>query len=576
MRRLLEIIVLIALTKGFWMAFLLLQSEMHPAHHGWDGAIYTAVGRGILNGLTPYVDLFETKPPGMYLISALSLWLFDDIRLGNILQGFVEIGLVMALLLPLLRVPSWLRRQDRLLFLAVTLVFGILLMAYTVERAGHFQSETFGTFLLTLYGALLFLTRGTKAWLRILGSTLCIALAIGIKEPFLFIALAICIIAVPRWRDWPRAYVLPLAAALAVGTLVMLLLGYLQPYLSIYLPEMIIGRAGYFGVPVWYYVFLANYPLQNIAQFSMPLVIAVTVLWFASLAYSAHAWESLRKAMSLFLSVGLFAALIAGLGIVVRKYAGQQDVADTLLFLSLSAVVLFIAIVVPLVRRFLGGEDASDVLSAVMRYIAALVLTLFVMGSGGFLTQHYGFPVALYAVLFMIFTLHTMEHWDVPFHRWMYMGVALLACAGVLLLPTSGIMPALQERIAAEDVHKNNARTIDLLMDSCGFDRYLMFAVNVPYEHTRHSPFGPGFHRPEFSVPVSWRPPPIPYLQEGFQASVESTSFVILPREQSKEMPEKLAVYILEHFTQTPPACAASAVPSRVKRSGIARVERVM
>src|SRR2546422_741744 len=40
-----------------------------------DAYLYFTVGRGILNGLLPYKDLFETKPPGMFLLSALSLWI---------------------------------------------------------------------------------------------------------------------------------------------------------------------------------------------------------------------------------------------------------------------------------------------------------------------------------------------------------------------------------------------------------------------------------------------------------------------------------------------------------------------
>jgi hypothetical protein len=38
-----------------------------------DYLLYTVVGRGILNGLTPYIDLFESKPPGMFLLAAVSL-----------------------------------------------------------------------------------------------------------------------------------------------------------------------------------------------------------------------------------------------------------------------------------------------------------------------------------------------------------------------------------------------------------------------------------------------------------------------------------------------------------------------
>lgn len=46
-----------------------------------DVLLYFAAGRGILNGLSPYIDIFETKPPGMFLLSALSLRVTGDERL---------------------------------------------------------------------------------------------------------------------------------------------------------------------------------------------------------------------------------------------------------------------------------------------------------------------------------------------------------------------------------------------------------------------------------------------------------------------------------------------------------------
>ena len=59
----------------------------------WDSPIYLALGRGITNGFKPYIDLFETKPPGIFLISALSFYLFDDTMLTYIFQALVVIGI---------------------------------------------------------------------------------------------------------------------------------------------------------------------------------------------------------------------------------------------------------------------------------------------------------------------------------------------------------------------------------------------------------------------------------------------------------------------------------------------------
>ena len=38
-----------------------------------DAPLYWAVGRGMLNGLTPYSEMYENKPIGVFLLSAISI-----------------------------------------------------------------------------------------------------------------------------------------------------------------------------------------------------------------------------------------------------------------------------------------------------------------------------------------------------------------------------------------------------------------------------------------------------------------------------------------------------------------------
>jgi hypothetical protein len=52
----------------------------------WDNPLYWTVGRGILNGLTPYAQLYENKPPGIFLFAALSFALTNDAIIGNIIS----------------------------------------------------------------------------------------------------------------------------------------------------------------------------------------------------------------------------------------------------------------------------------------------------------------------------------------------------------------------------------------------------------------------------------------------------------------------------------------------------------
>lgn len=63
-------VILIALAISFYrLSVIILYQVQMPAVS--DGAIYYAMGRGIVNGLTPYIDLFETKPPGIFFAQCI-------------------------------------------------------------------------------------------------------------------------------------------------------------------------------------------------------------------------------------------------------------------------------------------------------------------------------------------------------------------------------------------------------------------------------------------------------------------------------------------------------------------------
>lgn len=553
--------VLLALAKGLYMMFWLLASEMNAAHHGWDGAIYTTVGRGILNGLTPYTDLFETKPPGMFLISALSLWLVDSIHLANVLQGVAEITIIVALIVPTVVACKTFRTGKTVFFIASTLVFGCLLVAYTVQQAGHFQSESFGAAALALYAAYTMSTRNYKSIPYILVSALCFAFAIGVKEPFIFIALAVSLLATRKPKDLLFTYFLPLGIALIAGTIFMVAIGYLRPYLEVYLPEMLSGRAGYFNVPVWYYIFLVSKLLGSLWSFSKPLAVAIVLVWSACIAFAASAWKSPQKVVSLFLVVASFTVLIVTLGARVEYVSEHGGSVSSLLVLLGVSMCVYVATTYALLHRFLSSEEKNDILKASAVFLGSILLTTYVMGSGGFLRQHYGFPVALYAVLYMMFVTYSIQSWSIVFHRWVYYLVTLLTGVGMVMLPIAHIKTDLQQRIAGDAGQRKVAAQVDAIMDACTYERYVLVgSTTFPYQHTTHSPIGPGFHRMEFVSVVDWRPPPIPYLLETFKENLQTVELAIVAPDFPTNVPPDLVNYISLHFTTTPPACA-SALP---------------
>ena len=90
-----------------------------------DSSLYWAVGKGMLNGLVPYTDLFETKPPGIFIISAFSYWLTGGPSIGYVIQALSILGFPLILLFIVLRKGGGAGRTQKVVLLTLSLVFGI-------------------------------------------------------------------------------------------------------------------------------------------------------------------------------------------------------------------------------------------------------------------------------------------------------------------------------------------------------------------------------------------------------------------------------------------------------------------
>src|ERR1051325_2186251 len=206
-----------------------------------DTLIYFTVGRGMLNGLQPYRDLFESKPPGMFLLAALSLLLTQGPLLATVAD-------VLALLLPpaLLAVFSWrggsqLPLVRRSAFSVVAFIMGVLVMLYVEERAGPVQTEVFGAFFAILYVLNIAWTGRPTRRSTFINGVLLLA-AIGMKEPFLLTAFAGALLLSRDMKHFLQVFVFPLPIAAGLGVLGLLLIGVLPAYIDVYLPTMFARR----------------------------------------------------------------------------------------------------------------------------------------------------------------------------------------------------------------------------------------------------------------------------------------------------------------------------------------------
>ncbi len=111
--------------------------ELSGVFNAYDTNIYWAVGRGIVNGIPPYAGLFEIKPPGIFVLSALSFYFFDSPILTHIAQVFV---LLIIAIIPLL--AYILHSKEKSMFgVAFSVLLGMLLALYCDERSGQVEAE---------------------------------------------------------------------------------------------------------------------------------------------------------------------------------------------------------------------------------------------------------------------------------------------------------------------------------------------------------------------------------------------------------------------------------------------------
>jgi hypothetical protein len=239
----------------------------------WDTTMYWAVGRGIVNGIAPWSGLFETKPLGIFLLSAISFKIFDSPVLTHYFQAFV---LVLTAAIPVVAY-FFLSSYRSFVKLAFSCLAGLILALYSAERSGEVQVESFGAAFACLAiftMALQDFEKRKKLWISI--SAIGILGACGFKEPFLFPLFGISLILCKNIKDWLWRFLLPFAIAVATGALILLICGWLDDFLS-YLSFMSSTHISRYGSP--FRRAMEFHRLYNdMNAFSWGLAIAIFVL----------------------------------------------------------------------------------------------------------------------------------------------------------------------------------------------------------------------------------------------------------------------------------------------------------
>jgi len=461
----------------------------------YDASMYWAVGRGIVNGLVPYKDLFETKPPGIFLLSGLSLYLFNGRILGSIGQ---MISLGMIAVIPLLAINPFASKKINVevMFRSLTaLLFGCLMLLYVAQRSGEYQVESFAVAWAMLYILLIGKTKKTFTWAKILLASLCFLFSVGFKEPLFLTMLAAAIVLSSSWKSFLGTFVLPAIIAAGIGLLVLWIVGYLSPFQSIYLTEMLdrhIASDGFF----------------LLKAFQPQKIVAIVTDW--------NAFNS---------------------------------------FFALSALfLLFLTLIHPLVI-----PRPRECWLFPLRLSLALILSVGAIYLGGkwFYPHHYVVIVPLLFALFLLLVRNWNGNAPSTYVHFSWLSIALLSLLAATEVPHTNYQKALEKNREWTKPGKTMAAAVDTLLTDCKTERYLYIGLHGPklFGYTTHSPIGPLFYQFTYYLSGERSFFRSAFRQSLKRANLIVLS---KEKRELNDLDDEVMAYIKTNFTTKPWPCAAA------------------
>jgi hypothetical protein len=462
-----------------------------------DAPMYWTVGKGMLQGFRPYVDLYETKPPGIFLLSALSFKLTDTAVLTNII---CFICLLITGAAPFIGVAMNCKKSltglTKIILFISAFVFGVMIMLYSQLRSGAAQVENIGAGFAIIYILIISTIDSEKIKLnspKIWLSSLFLMFAVMMKEPFLLICIASSLFFIKTKKDFLKKLLLPMFAGGIAGVILMLVTGALAPYLKYYLPNMMGGHVSRFGPP-WIRGLDLKIILEDLAEFSPGLMIAVIVL-----------------VVFVFLSDFFF-----------KVVDNENKISD-------------------------------NILSGIKFYLSSYLLVFSVGLGGQYYSHHFVFAVPLYITLF----LHIVENYkgiklnnmkDLIGVDGILVSIGIACSIGIAVLPDYGYEYYFATRKL--EVMKDNAEYVDDVLDRVGEDTYQFLGFNgdVFYCFTEHLPQGPIFFQDPFSFTDTDN-----WFSKSLANQLDKVDIIIIDWLDVGEMNEYVEDYISDNFTEQPP-----------------------
>ncbi len=560
---LVAIVVVLVLGKVLLDMVHTLALELEGPMHS-DAGSYVMVGRAILNGLKPYTDIFDAKPPGIYLLMAVSLWLTN----GEMFATWLQVALFLCFPI-LIASYAFTASEKKWTFPQTWLIAGIgfigsaVLMFYTEERSGALQPEGFGFFFSMVYAFVLLRTE-LRSRTSIAVASVAMLLSIGMKEPFLIANFAIALLLTPSWKGLLRTFVLPLGLAAITGCIVLWSLGLLWPYFGVHLPNMLIHRVQEVTEysPLWlrrmrtgriYADIVKYYPSSRFTGWM------IILLWMSTPLFLSRKRQSWKKVICSW--VMMFPTMVAmNLVFLILTLKGMYPDAPVLSIINQSfSVKEYAWIIVALAGSFGLWRIDRTLLRRSVYTLAILYLAALAIAAGvAYHSNFFVFAIPVYGTLLLLGMRESINNRLSPMLLTILAGTVLLA--GIFYYPNPKHVEGHAGLLLSNYAHtRKDIERLDALLDACRVKRANINVSTVSLSFSKHSPWGPlmGLAMPAYF------PPDHAYGKQTVENILERTEVMVFNEEEfyTRELIKPILPLIKERFTEDIPDCAKPYLP---------------
>ncbi len=502
----------------------------------FDTYLYYTVGRALSEGKQPYLEMYENKPPMVFILSAISYKLFGNYYFTNVCAF---LSFVTMLIVPIVFcIISWKNHKSNLVLGALTVIFtlgtSILFMFFSEEKSAEVQIESFGTasiLLAILFCYLTDLNKNAKfysVWVILNGVFM--GIATMFKEPFALVGGVALLMFSHNKRDLLYKIVFPAMWAVVTCVIILLLSNCFVPYFTIYLKNMFSSHISIYGSP---FERMKNIKaiFDYLYEFSkiIPLLIIIFFIFFVFKETLAHYSDN-------------------GIINTVCKFSGV-----------IKAVLLLYAIsfVVGLGGQYYNHHHvfAMPFYFALMLIFAEFLLSLrtermtFKEIKQGFLTH----KTENKKTESELFSKKVLKNFFAYFAL-----ILLIVVQCDAFTKTEDYVYGTDWAIEMSKMTKVNAKYIDDILDATGEKTYLWMGFNGynPYAYTKYLPSGPCFAQDENNFKDENN-----FFVTSFLNQLENTNIIVMKNNDFElgVISDKVREYVFDNFNVKQPDCVINA-----------------